>query len=85
MKRLWNFITGKSYKQYIANLNRDIAETNRQAARITAAYDLQKEVMFRYGVEFVPYLTDPESIITDNKAITMINYFNTDCIKFTNE
>lgn len=82
MKRLWNFITGKSHRQHMANLHRDIAEINRQAARITAAYDLQKEVMFRYGVEFVPYLADPEDIITDDKAITIINYFNTDCIKF---
>lgn len=82
MKRFWNFITGNTHRQHMANLHKDIAEINRQASRITAAYDLQKEVMFRYGVEFVPYLTDPENIIMDDKAITMINYFNTDCIKF---
>ena len=83
MKKLWNYITGKTERLYREDLRKKLAVIDRKMARIQPAYDLQAQVVMYYGIEYLPYFTDPEQIIEDDKAITMINYFDVSCLKFT--
>lgn len=81
IRKIYNVLTGKAHRQRMDELKWMIAEVDRQQSRVSAAYDLQLEVMIKYGVEFVPYLTPPEQIIVDTKSITMVNYLNVDFIQ----
>lgn len=53
-----------------------INEIHRQQARIQAAYDLHRDVIINYGIEYQKYLTPADDIIRDTKPITLINYFH---------
>lgn len=57
-------------------LNSDLAEINRQQARIKAAYDLHHEVLKQYGYEVYLKLTPPHEIIEDDKSICVVNYLD---------
>jgi len=53
-----------------------IAEIDRQRARLDAAASLYREVLNNYGVSYLQYLTPLEDIVKDTQNITLINYFN---------
>lgn len=63
-------------------LQKELLELKRQEARITQAYALYKDVYFNYGPEWAALMADPDTIINDDKPITIINYLNTDNINF---
>lgn len=66
----------------VLQLRKEMIELKRQEKRVTAAYDLYLEIYHNYGPEWAALMPDPDTIISDTKAITIINYLNTDNINF---
>jgi hypothetical protein len=57
-------------------LKTDLAEIQRQQARINAAYDLHHEVLKQYGYETWLKLAPPDEIIEDDRTICVVNYLD---------
>jgi Mg2+ and Co2+ transporter CorA len=68
----WLFGPSKRTRQ----LQAELVEARRQEVRAWLAYALIADVVDNYGPEYFDLLTDFETIITDNKPITIINYLN---------
>lgn len=73
MRKLWNLLFADHNKR-MAEIKAQIKESERQEKRIKAAYALYRDVYFNYGPAWATRMTDPETIIQDDKAITVINY-----------
>jgi hypothetical protein len=76
IKAFFNFFTDESFKLRMKQYDIELAEIARQHSRIKKAYALQRIVFDSYGLEYLNYLADPETIIKDNQTITLINYFS---------
>lgn len=76
IKEFWDFISGKDFKSRMKQYDIELAEIERQQKRIKKAYALQRIVFESYGLEYLNYVADPETIIKDDKSITIIEYFD---------
>lgn len=70
----WQYLFGRNER--LIEFNKQLAEIRQKQERVNAAFALHRDVLHNYGLEAYAKLRDVDSIIQDNKPITVINYLD---------